>query len=135
MVRILVIEDDDHYFPDMKECLEERAAALGITTELLQAKKALKDFEPDIISVDMMFPLRNGGFGEMEIHAGAHFVSYMLRYKKTPYLMYSGNEEDEVLKIMKDEGVEDRPLILHKDHSTSHKKWAEALLSLSSKAP
>jgi CheY-like chemotaxis protein len=132
--KVLVVEDDKNILPSMKAALERNATLRDLNVHILhavnmyEARRHLDTNQIDGISTDMGYPPRFESHVESDM--GARLARFLMRYKKIPYLIYSGMELGDVKKALAEFGVTDFPEILHKSRTSDHTQWARSTLDL-----
>lgn len=136
--KMLIVEDDDHIYPSMERCLNTHATRSDINLRLIRARTLyeartnFKAYQPEVVSIDMGFPIREKEHPDAE--AGARFAQIVRRASSVPVVMYSGSEVHETYNRLKHFGFGFGnvafPEVLKKNWSHGHDAWAKKLLEL-----
>lgn len=133
-VRLLIVEDDLSIYKNMMEALERElngrdiAAIIEHATYHAEARRKLKEFDPQVVSTDMAFPLLSDT--GIDTRAGAKLVSHINYRRSTPCLVYSSFPVADCEERLCDAGLVSFPPILVKDAMCGHGEWAKALAEL-----
>ena len=110
--KLIIVEDDDDLYEGMEFFLRtELKKHAELSVDIIRAKTyaeargALKQSVPDVISIDMRFPSIEGSPPESDM--GAELARYIKSHHAIPVILYSSNEVEYVRKLLEVCGVKD----------------------------
>lgn len=138
--RLLIVEDDDSLYEAMvitfEQEIQNRQAELDGANisivdirarNLYEAKLELNDSNPDVVSVDMQFPKRQGEIPERD--AGAELLAHIKRHwPEMPTILYSSSEAQQINRFLANHDVQGFAKLIMKFPIRGHGEWAKNCL-------
>lgn len=97
-ISVLAIEDDKFIVSAYMTKFHKSGINARFAGTVLEAKRVLKSFQPDVIILDILLP-KNDGFGILE------FLKKDKRFSDTQIIVATNLEEEEYVKKARDLGV------------------------------